>query len=111
MRKQARITAKGQITVPRDSRRALGVHTGDSLVFESDGNRVQVRPLRVKSPFENYRGFGNPGIPPGPEKHHALASRVAREIMTAVDTNIAVAMWDEDPNLSFAAQLALDRAG
>lgn len=65
MQKQARITAKGQITVPRDIRRALGVRPGDSLLFESDGSGVQVRPVRAQSPFEKYRGIGNPGIPAG----------------------------------------------
>jgi bifunctional DNA-binding transcriptional regulator/antitoxin component of YhaV-PrlF toxin-antitoxin module len=54
-----------KIMVPSDIRPTLGVHTGDSLVFESDGSGVQVRPLRVKSRFEKYRGIGNPGIPAG----------------------------------------------
>ena len=65
MQKQARITAKGQITVPRDIRRALGVRPGDSLLFESDDTGVQVRPVRAGSPFEKYRGIGNPGISGG----------------------------------------------
>jgi AbrB family looped-hinge helix DNA binding protein len=30
LQKRARITSKGQITVPRDIRRILGVQTGDS---------------------------------------------------------------------------------
>ena len=65
MEKQARITSKGQITVPRDIRRTLGVRPGDRLLFESDGSGVRIRPLRAKSPFEKYRGIGNPGIPSG----------------------------------------------
>ncbi len=65
MQKQARITSKGQITVPRDIRRTLGVRAGDRLLFESDSPGVRVRPLRAKSPFEKYRGIGNPGIPSG----------------------------------------------
>jgi AbrB family looped-hinge helix DNA binding protein len=62
MKKQARITSKGQITVPRDIRRALGVRPGDRLLFEGDGDEVRVRPVRTKSPFEKYRGIGTPGI-------------------------------------------------
>ena len=58
MQKQARITSKGQITVPREIRRLLGVKPGDGLVFESDGTRTHVRPLRTSSPFEKYRGIG-----------------------------------------------------
>ena len=65
MQKQARITSKGQITVPRDIRRTLGVRSGDRLLFESDSTGVHIRPLRAKSPFEKYRGIGNPGIPYG----------------------------------------------
>ena len=65
MQKQARITSKGQITVPHEIRRALGVRPGDSLLFESDGAGIRVRPVRIESPFAKYRGIGNPGIPSG----------------------------------------------
>jgi AbrB family looped-hinge helix DNA binding protein len=44
VQKQARITSKGQITVPRDIRRTLGVRPGDRLLFESDGRGVRIRP-------------------------------------------------------------------
>jgi len=63
--KSARITSKGQITVPREIRRVLGVKTGDRLLFEHKGGLVRVRPLRAENPFEKYRGIGNPGIPSG----------------------------------------------
>jgi antitoxin PrlF len=63
VQKQARITSKGQITVPREVRRVLGVRAGDRLLFESDGKGVRVRPVRSKSAFSKYRGIGNPGIP------------------------------------------------
>jgi AbrB family looped-hinge helix DNA binding protein len=36
LKKQARITSKGQITVPHEIRRALGVRPGDKLLFEKD---------------------------------------------------------------------------
>ena len=65
MQKAVRITNNGQITVPRDIRRALGVRPGDRLLFDSDSNGVRIRPLRAESPFEKYRGIGNPGIPSG----------------------------------------------
>ena len=65
MQKHARITGKGQITVPRDIRRALGVSPGDSLVFESDRQGMRVRPVRVQGRFGKYRGIGNLGIPSG----------------------------------------------
>ena len=65
MQKQAKITSKGQITVPHEVRRALGVQTGDQMIFEGDEEGVRVRPVSKKSPFAKYRGIGNPGIPSG----------------------------------------------
>ena len=65
MRKAARITSKGQITVPHEIRQALGVQPGDKLLFEEDRSGIRVRPVRAKSPFEKYRGSGTPGVPLG----------------------------------------------
>ncbi len=65
MQCQAKLTSKGQITVPCEIRRLLGVRQGDRLVFVSDGAAVRVRPLRTKSPFAKYRAIGNPGMASG----------------------------------------------
>ena len=65
MEKQARITSKGQITVPLAVRRALGVQPGDALMFETDEAGMRVRPVRTRSPFAKYCGIGNPGIGSG----------------------------------------------
>jgi AbrB family looped-hinge helix DNA binding protein len=65
MQKQAKLTSKGQVTVPREVRRALGVRAGDRLVFESDDQGVRVRAVRTQSSFAKYRGIGNPGIGSG----------------------------------------------
>jgi AbrB family looped-hinge helix DNA binding protein len=65
MQKQATITSKGQITVPREVRRMLGVRSGDTLLFESDGQGVRIRPIQNRSVFSKYRGIGNPEIPSG----------------------------------------------
>jgi AbrB family looped-hinge helix DNA binding protein len=66
----AKITSKGQITVPREVRQALGVGVGDKLFFENltlenGENAVLVRPARGQSAFSKYRGIGNPGIRAG----------------------------------------------
>jgi AbrB family looped-hinge helix DNA binding protein len=37
------LTSKGQVTVPKDVRDALGAGEGDRLVFELDGDRAIVR--------------------------------------------------------------------
>lgn len=70
MQKQAKITSKGQVTVPRELRRILGVRPGDQLLFknqkmESGETGIRVRPVRSKSAFSKYRGIGNPGIGSG----------------------------------------------
>jgi antitoxin PrlF len=65
VKRQARITSKGQITVPYEVRRAMGVRPGDKLEFEKDGKDFRVRPVRTQSPFEKFRGIGNPGVPRG----------------------------------------------
>ncbi len=65
MQKQATLTSKGQITVPLEVRKILGVRAGDKLMFEDDESGVRVRPVRSQSTFSKYRGIGNPGIGPG----------------------------------------------
>ena len=63
--KPAKITGKGQITVPGKSRKILGVEAGDRLLFERDASGVRVRSARSKPAFAKYRGIGNPKIGSG----------------------------------------------
>lgn len=67
MQRQAKVTSKGQITLPLEVRRLLGVRPGDRVLFETNKGGVRVRPVRTESPFEKYRGIGNPGISSGRE--------------------------------------------
>lgn len=67
MQTTAKITSKGQITVPREVRRALGVKEGDKLVFEKTDAGFTVSPARDKSSFTKYRGIGNPETASGRE--------------------------------------------
>ena len=61
MQTKAKITSKGQITVPLKIRKTLGVKEGDQLVFEQSGGEVVVRPLKQLSKLEKYRGIGTSG--------------------------------------------------
>jgi AbrB family looped-hinge helix DNA binding protein len=70
MEKQAKITTKGQITVPLAVRRALGVQPGDRLLFETEGDGMRVRPVRTRSPFAKYRGIGNGNMGSGKKAIH-----------------------------------------
>ena len=65
MVKDAKITSKGQITVPHEVREVLGVRAGDKLRFETDETGVRVCPVHAESRFAKYRGIGNPGIASG----------------------------------------------
>jgi AbrB family looped-hinge helix DNA binding protein len=38
-----RVTQKGQVTIPQDVRRALGIHTGSEVEFELDDGGVRMR--------------------------------------------------------------------
>ncbi|HQZ98464.1 MAG TPA: AbrB/MazE/SpoVT family DNA-binding domain-containing protein [Pyrinomonadaceae bacterium] len=63
---EAKITSKGQITVPLEVRKELGVKPGDKLRFERNSvHEITVHPVRKQSPFEKFRGIGNPGIDSG----------------------------------------------
>jgi antitoxin PrlF len=41
----ARVTSKGQVTVPKAVRTALGIREGDDIVFRVEGQRVVVARL------------------------------------------------------------------
>jgi AbrB family looped-hinge helix DNA binding protein len=56
------MTSKGQVTVPFEIRRILGVRAGDKLEFETNGTECILQLVQVEDPFEKYRGIGTPGI-------------------------------------------------
>lgn len=47
-----RVTEKGQVTIPKDLRDALGIGAGTDVEFERDGDTIVVRKTNV----ENGRG-------------------------------------------------------
>jgi antitoxin PrlF len=59
---KAKVTSKGQLTIPKEVRRALGVREGDSLVFDmDDGEEVRVRVARKPVSFADYEGAWREG--------------------------------------------------
>jgi len=65
MKKQAHITRKGQITVPHEIRRAMGIRPGDSLLFEQKGAEFHITAVRTEDRFGKFRGIDTPGITGG----------------------------------------------
>ncbi len=61
MRREARITSKGQVTIPRDVRRALRAREGDVLVFEADERGVHIRVSEPADVLADYEGAWREG--------------------------------------------------
>jgi len=59
----AKVTSKGQVTIPVEVRKSLGVKPGDKLRFEPQDGGFRV----VREIDEKWRGIGIDGIAPGPE--------------------------------------------
>jgi antitoxin PrlF len=52
----AKITSKGQVTIPKKVREKLGVQPGESLGFEEKGNLILIRKAITQSPFDRWVG-------------------------------------------------------
>ena len=55
MQVRARVTSKGQVTLPVDLRRRLGVEAGDDLVFEETPEGAVVRVVHRRA-LQDYLG-------------------------------------------------------
>lgn len=50
----AKITIKGQVTIPKKVRLHLGIQAGDSIIFTMEENRAVLRPHKKKSLLDFY---------------------------------------------------------
>jgi len=53
----AKVTSKGQITIPVEIRRKLGVKTGDKILFVEDGDKVVIINATIAALKEAQRQF------------------------------------------------------
>lgn len=57
MKRSSTISSKGQITVPLEVRKRLGVKTGDRVEFVMDDGKITIRPAgNPENPFAKYAG-------------------------------------------------------
>jgi antitoxin PrlF len=61
------ISSKGQVTVPQEIRKRLGIEAGDRVEFVAEEGRTVIRPARSEeNPFERFIGIAGP-FPGGEE--------------------------------------------
>ena len=79
---QAKVTFKGQITIPKAVRDALDIREGDSVTFQLDGNQAVFKPLKKKPLVDFFGAFPTKRPYPGleamrKEVHHTIGKRFA----------------------------------
>jgi antitoxin PrlF len=73
----ATVTVKGQVTIPKAIRRALGIQERDSLLFRIEDGRLVVTPLPHRPLSELYGAL--PATRPYPG-HQAIREQVRAEL-------------------------------
>jgi AbrB family looped-hinge helix DNA binding protein len=68
MAPQSKVTAQGQISVPAEIRRKLGIGPGSILEWEEEGDKVVVRRVGRYSWEDIHRAL----FPDGPPEHHTI---------------------------------------
>jgi antitoxin PrlF len=67
MKNSSTISSKGQVTVPQEIRKRLGLEPGDRVEFVVEEGRTVIRPARSEvNPFEKFIGILGP-FPGGEE--------------------------------------------
>lgn len=57
MQAKAKVTSKGQVTIPKGIRERLGVKPGSEVLFVEDRDGVHLRRLIPHSAFEKWTGY------------------------------------------------------
>ena len=74
---KARITYKGQVTIPKEIRDSLSIQEGDSVIFSIEKDHAVMRPLKKKSLVDFYGSLPATKAYPGLEE---LRKEVRRNI-------------------------------
>jgi len=57
----AKLTSKGQITIPKQVREKIGISPGEDLAFEEKNGIFYVKKVPRKSPFDKWVGYFKAG--------------------------------------------------
>ena len=71
----ARVSSKGQITLPAASRRAIGIKPGDRVLVEVEDAQVVVKPI---GDFFELKGFLGKALPRREERKRAMLAAAHR---------------------------------
>ena len=79
-----RVTTKGQVTIPKEIRDALGIEPGDEIAFEETGSGYEIRKKEPttadgEDPFEKYRGTAD-SDESMPERMRRLRGEYPRDV-------------------------------
>jgi antitoxin PrlF len=66
---ESKVTSQGQVSVPAEVRRKLGVGPGSVLVWEEEGDQIVVRRAKKYTSLDIHRA----AFPEGPPKRRTLA--------------------------------------
>lgn len=91
----AKITSKGQITLPKEIRERLGVEEGDTVRFEIEGGEIKVYPDRS---FDFTTLIG--AAPLGEEWDGMSAAEVIQDLRGKPDERAAVQDAPHHPNVT-----------
>ena len=86
-----RVTTKGQVTIPKEIREALGIEPGDEVAFEETDSGYTIQKEQPttadgKDPFEKYRGSAN-SDETMPERMRRLRGEYPRDVTDESDEN------------------------
>jgi AbrB family looped-hinge helix DNA binding protein len=82
----ATITSKGQITIPKDIRKALDLHQGEQVVFILEGERAFLYPVRsgainrLRRPLETAPRFTSREAEREAARREAVANALGHDV-------------------------------
>jgi len=81
----SRVTSKGQVTIPVEMRRRLGIKNGDKIVFMGEGNRIVIANAAMVALKEVQEAFSGVAERLGLHSKHGVADMVKDNAVSYFD--------------------------